>query len=175
MQYLHYGDTTVNIDGTNITLPSDYILSLEKRGKRNKNFVYNSKEKSLSIYCNVHQLHHPVYTLQDDGQWLDVSGKTYRKSIERNTGRSYFGSNCHQNMTHEETVNEKPLKTSLGNEKVKTTFFLSDQNADYINYRSVFLGINKVDLINQIIAQERERNPLKHYLPNSLIDHIKNS
>lgn len=161
-------DKDVLIEG--IALPMPLQISLEKRGKTVVNHRYEEDVKELQIYCSSCNHWHPVYRLEN-GEWVYIN-KTY-KLCNAGKEKEYFDTYCSQcyekkknkddkkavekeQVIIEENVNESNVKEK----RIQQTVFLYPDNDMYIKLYSVFHNKKKNQLINEIIAEFKLKNPI---------------
>lgn len=169
---------------TEATLPRSFQISLEKRGKTAVNHRYMEDIKELQIFCSNCCIWHPVYRLED-GAWIDIN-QTY-KLCNAGKERAYFDtycSNCYSNRhikgdtskvvkeigLKAVAVSEERVKKLEGNEKylawseraggIQQTIFLEPGLDMYLKLYGVYHNKKKNQLINEIIAQFKEKNPI---------------
>lgn len=173
-------DKDVHIEG--VALPLPYQLSLEKRGKTVVNHRYVEDVKELQINCSSCNRWHPVFFL-DNEEWVDIN-KTY-KLCNAGKEREYFDTYCLQcyqikkNKYDASTVvkesgdvaenKEKVEKSgeegqylpwSGKNRGVQQTIALAPDLDMYLKLYGVYHNKKKNQLINEIIAEFKSKNPI---------------
>ncbi|WP_075980119.1 hypothetical protein [Bacillus massilinigeriensis] len=163
-------DKDVQIEGVELSLPFPYQISLEKRGKTVVNHRYVEDLKELQIYCSSCNHWHSVYRLED-GAWIDIN-QTY-KLCNAGKERAYFDTyclNCYEikkGREDKKTVVQEIVvvvgnkeKRNDGIDRIQQTVFLYPDNDMYIKLYCVFHNKKKNQLINEIIAQFKDKNPI---------------
>jgi hypothetical protein len=167
-----------------IALPMNFQISLQKRGKAVVNHRYVEDIKELQIYCSSCNRWHPVFKLEN-GEWVDIN-KTY-KLCNAGKEREYFDTYCSQcylrktsrgdakqveKEAEEETVGVNGGKdTKLGEEGeylpwsqksggIQQTISLSPILDKYLKLYGVYHNKKKNQLINEIIAEFKTKNPI---------------
>jgi hypothetical protein len=176
-------DRDVLIDG--VVLPLPLQISLQKRGKTVVNHRYVEDVKELQIYCSSCNHWHSVYRLED-GAWIDIN-QTY-KLCNAGKERAYFDTYCshcyaNRHIKKDDTntvVKEAGAKAvAVSKEKVtksgeegqylpwseraggiQQTIFLAPDLDMYLKLYGVFQNKKKNQLINEIIAEFKNKNPI---------------
>ncbi|MED3575858.1 hypothetical protein [Cytobacillus praedii] len=175
-------DKDILIEG--MALPMPLQISLDKRGKTVVNHRYIEDEKKLQIYCSSCNIWHPVFKL-DNGTWVDIN-QTY-KLCNVGKEREYFDTyclQCYENKKNKDdtktiklggvakalTVNkEKVTKSGEGGEYlpwseknggIQQTISLAPELDMYLKLYGVFQNKKKNQLINEIIAEFKSKNPI---------------
>lgn len=173
-------DKDILIDG--IVLPRSFQISLEKRGKTAINHRYMEDVKELVIFCSNCCKWHSVYRLED-GTWIDIN-QSYKLC---NAGKeiAYFDTYCSQCYANrhkkdgakkldkevkevkedkesvtksEEEVQYLPWSEKAGG--IQQTIFLEPGLDMYLKLYGVYQNKKKNQLLNEIIAEFRAKNPI---------------
>nr|WP_259548288.1 hypothetical protein [Heyndrickxia oleronia] len=161
-------DKDVLIEG--VALPMALQISLEKRGKTVVNHRYVEDLKELQIYCSSCNHWHSAYKLEG-GAWIDIN-QTY-KLCNAGKERAYFDTyclNCYEikkgregkKSVVQETVVDvgNGEKRNDGKDRIQQTIFLNPENDLYIKLYCVFQNKKKNQLLNEIIAEFKAKNPI---------------
>ncbi|NBI06100.1 hypothetical protein [Senegalia massiliensis] len=161
--YLQYGIMEIMIGEKKINLPEEIIISLQKRGKKSKNFKFDASDNSLYIYCLECNEFHKVYFYDmKKEKWIYT--EQFKMSQERGKEkRKYFGGSCKNT-----SLNQKDKKNN-SLERIKTTLFLEKDLFNYLSIRSACSNQSRTDLINSIIREEKRKNELVDYIPKHLL------
>src|SRR5699024_1819641 len=129
----------------------------------------------LRVLCSKCKQYHPVFRLED-GQWVDIN-MTYWVHKTRDRKEKYFGTkciSCYKNKAEKAgktlviapTIENKPKKEgeylphSKKNGGIQSTIFLTPELDMYLKLYGVLKGTKKNELINEIIAGFKEKNPI---------------
>ncbi|NRG28122.1 hypothetical protein HRF69_13440 [Bacillus circulans] len=175
-------DKDVLIEG--VALPMPLQISLEKRGKTAVNHRFLEGVEELQIYCSSCNRWHPVYRLKN-GAWIDIN-ETY-KLCNPGKEREYFDtycSHCYSNRhikgdtsTVVKEAGAKAVEVSKENvtksveeeqylpwsEKaggIQQTIFLEPGLDMYLKLYGVYHNKKKNQLLNEIIAEFKAKNPI---------------
>lgn len=175
-------DKNILIDG--IGLPRSFQISLEKRGKTAVNHRYMEDVKELVIFCSNCCKWHSVFRLEDRA-WIDIN-QTY-KLCNAGKERAYFDTYCNHCYSNRhiksdtstvvkdvgakaiEVSKEKVTKSGEDeqylpwSEKVggiQQTIFLEPGLDMYLKLYGVFHNKKKNQLLNEIIAEFKTKNPI---------------
>lgn len=160
-------DKEVLIEG--VALPMPYQISLKKRGKTVVNHRYVEGVRELQIYCYSCHKWHSVYNLEN-GEWININ-ETY-KLCNKGKHAEYFDTYCLKcyairNKIDTKTVGKEQVfmaendkESNVKKERIQQTVFLNPENDMYIKLYCVFHNKKKNQLINEIIAQFKDKNPI---------------
>ncbi|MEI0739011.1 hypothetical protein VQ056_24260 [Paenibacillus sp. JTLBN-2024] len=165
-----------------VGLPRSFQISLEKRGKTAVNHRYVEDVRELQIFCSNCCSWHPVYSLVN-GEWVDIN-QTY-KLCNKGKHNEYFDTYCShcyaiRHIKDEtKTVEKKAGAVAVNKEDVtksgeggeylpwseknggiQQTISLAPELDMYLKLYGVFQNKKKNQLINEIIAEFKSKNPI---------------
>lgn len=154
----------------NVIFPKPYQISLEKRGKTAVNHRYVEDIKELQIYCYSCNHWHSIYKMEN-GQWININ-QTY-KLCNAGKEKEYFDTYCSQcykkkkNKDDAKIIEEEQVDTEgnaeesqVKEKRIQQTVFLYPENDLYIKLYCAFQNKKKNQLLNEIIAQFKAKNPI---------------
>ncbi|WP_108671785.1 hypothetical protein [Peribacillus acanthi] len=175
-------DRNILIEG--LILPKPLQISLEKRGKTVVNHRYDEYAKEMQVFCSSCNRWHSVYKLEN-GEWVDIN-QTY-KLCNKGKPNEYFDTYCSQcyeikkNKIGTNAVGKEAGEKAMavGNDKVnksgevgqyvpwsekaggiQQTIFLEPGLDIYLKLYGVYHNKKKNQLINEIIAEFKAKNPI---------------
>lgn len=173
---LNYANYDIKID--DIELPKEIILSLELRGKRSNNHRYDALNKEIQIRCSRCNKWISIFKYED-GNWTDISKDRYWVSTKENTNQNYFADKCYtcyqeskKNKIQVENRNVSVINQKSGQAKeeycawssknngIQQTIALTKENDRYLKLLSVYKDLKKNALINKILNEYRNNNPI---------------
>lgn len=130
------------------------VQVLEFIGKSYKRYRYNNYENVIERQCYKCQQWFKVLRYQD-GEWLYIHDES---DYHFSGGKSGFGSYC-TSCSKPKTSDKKQISNLE-----KYSLFLTKENLRYISIRCAAQDISKTNLINELLDQERLKNPLSKFI-----------
>jgi|GEM_PF-2318377 len=172
-----YSNRSLKIDG--LELPEEIIQSLIVRGKRSINHRFNVLNNELQVRCTKCNRWISVFK-HDSDKWTDISKGKYWISTKENTNLNYFADKCYScyqetkrkkfqvkgtninkaNLPKREVQADEYCAWSGKNNGIQQTVALTKENDRYLKLLSVYKNLKKNALINKILNEYRNDNPI---------------
>lgn len=173
----------INLTYTNhyineIELPEEIIKSLEIRGKRSQNHRFDEANQEIQVRCSKCNSWISVFRFENE-DWTDISKDRYWVSTKENTNQNYFADKCYacyqeskkkkvqvenRNVSvinqRSGQVKEEYCAWSSKNKGIQQTVALTKENDRYLKLLSVYKDLKKNALINKILDEYRNNNPI---------------